>query len=523
MPEHLRALIVILALSMTVFFVATRPKVGLPVATNDLVRRSALWVGVTVIAFLSHNFWLYVAATTLLLALTVSHERNPLALFMLLLFAVPMFSVEIAGFAGIKQLFALTHPRLLTLILLLPAALALRRSGQAEPLGSLLVDKLLLVYLVYQFGLELTANTLTNTIRNSVFYVWTDVVLPYYVASRALRTLPQFRDAMTMFVLAMMVMGAIAGFEFVKSWWLYSAVSRELGASTGNYLTRGDGGPLRALAAAGHPIVLGYLATIACIFFVYLRRQVRDRIMWGMGMGVLLLGLIAPLSRGPWMGAVIAASVIVALGPKAFGKITRLLLAGLVIVAILMVTPYADSVLNLIPWLGKTESFNVTYRERLIAVSIEVIKLNPFLGSFHFMKNPLMETMRQGEGIIDIVNTYLGVALVHGLIGLGLFISILLVTLTRVVVSTRALPTKQTETHFLGRILSGTLVGIILTIGTVSPVFTAPIVMWLVIGLAVGYTEMVSGISRKSNISESKHHLRAHLQELIIRPSKERS
>ena len=35
-----------------------------------------------------------------------------------------------------------------------------------------------------------------------------------------------------------------------------------------------------------------------------------------------------------------------------------------------------------------------------------------------------METMRQGEGIIDIVNSYLQVALETGLVGLGFFLLI---------------------------------------------------------------------------------------------------
>ena len=34
-----------------------------------------------------------------------------------------------------------------------------------------------------------------------------------------------------------------------------------------------------------------------------------------------------------------------------------------------------------------------------------------------------MEDLRQGEGIIDLVNTYLGVALSYGVIGLFFFLS----------------------------------------------------------------------------------------------------
>jgi hypothetical protein len=58
MPEHFRALIVILFLASVVFLLARRPATDL-IPLSDYKRRRNLWFLLTVLAFASHSFWLY--------------------------------------------------------------------------------------------------------------------------------------------------------------------------------------------------------------------------------------------------------------------------------------------------------------------------------------------------------------------------------------------------------------------------------------------------------------------------------
>src|SRR6267378_5682404 len=120
MPEHIRALIVILALATPVFLFAKKPVCALAMAPADFERRRNLWFAITLIAFLAHNFWVYVIATAVLLLVTLPRESNKLALFFFLLFAVPAMPKEIAGVAGIRQFFTIDYIRLLVLVVLLP-------------------------------------------------------------------------------------------------------------------------------------------------------------------------------------------------------------------------------------------------------------------------------------------------------------------------------------------------------------------------------------------------------------------
>ena len=56
MPEHLRALVVILVLAGIVYALARRPACEWAIDPHDFVRRRNLWFGVTLIAFFAHDF-----------------------------------------------------------------------------------------------------------------------------------------------------------------------------------------------------------------------------------------------------------------------------------------------------------------------------------------------------------------------------------------------------------------------------------------------------------------------------------
>jgi hypothetical protein len=91
MPEHLRALLVILVLASLVFAYVPRPAFGMPIAAEDLRRRRNLWFGITLLAFLAHNFSIYIVGAAVLLLVTIKAEKNPLALFLFLLFETLFF------------------------------------------------------------------------------------------------------------------------------------------------------------------------------------------------------------------------------------------------------------------------------------------------------------------------------------------------------------------------------------------------------------------------------------------------
>ncbi len=471
MPEHFRALIVILFLASVVFLLARRPATDL-IPLADFKRRRNLWFLLTVLAFVSHSFWLYLGAGAVILLIAGRREHNPMALFYMLLFLIPPASVQVPGFGVVNYLVDLNHIRLLTLCVLLPAALQLSRQAGTLRFGRTWADKLLAAGLVLMSVLYLRETTPTDTLRQAL-YLYVDVFLPYYVASRGLRQISDFKDAMLAFVLTSFVMALIAVAEYVRHWLLYSALVDAMGVpwSMSGYLSRG--GALRASVTTGQAIALGYVMSVAIGLFLFVQGYVQRPLHKAMGALLLAAGLFAPLSRGPWIGVVVIVVVFIALGKGAVKRLALLGAAGMLALPLLTIVPGGEKVLDLLPFIGNLEKENITYRERLMDNSWIVIQ------------------MIQGEGIIDIVNTYINLALRVGLVGLGLFVAFFAVVLRGIRRAMLSFADKDDERRQLGRVLLATLIGILVIIFTVSSITFIPVVYWSIAGLGVAYIQMV--------------------------------
>jgi len=498
MPEHIRALVVILILAGLVFSFTSRLTIGI-VSAAETSRRRNLWIGMTLVAFLSHSFWLYALVFCVTIYIVSQREDNRSALFLSLLFIVPINSVQIPGLGVINYLFELNHVRLLILVVLAPMFFTLIQRSNTPRIGHFWPDRCLLAFLLLATILQLRETTLTDTMREG-FYSFVDVFLPYYVLSRTLRDLDGFRNALWGFVIAAMILAAIGFVEVARHWWLYRSMLDALGLTvvSTNYL--GRAGLLRASASAGHPIALGYVMVVAIAFYSYLKDDVRSRLNRRIGGLILAVGLIAPLSRGPWVGAMASLVTFIWTGPHAFKRLASLAMIGTLAFVTAVALPGGEKVVQLLPFVGKIEKYNIDYRESLIENATIVIKRNPWFGSVEYLTAPEMERMRQGEGIIDIVNTYIGITLEYGLVGLGLFVGFFVLVLNGIYKAMRESRSRDDEMYRLGRGLLAALVGILVTIFTVSSITIIPIVYWSVAGLGVAYTQIACR-HKKSNFA----------------------
>lgn len=390
----------------------------------------------------------------------------------------------------VNFLFELSHARILALSILLPAFFALRRQGDSPRFGRTGPDKALAAYLLLTIVLYLRETSVTDTLRQA-FYLFIDVFLPYFVISRALKNLQSFREALLSLVLAIMVLALIAVFESYRHWLLYQPLldALELKEGMQNYIERD--GMLRVIASAGQPIALGYLMVVGMGFYLFLQREIQNNFIRRFGMLLLAAGLIVPLSRGPWIGAAILLVVFFATGRYAARRLVTLALAAMLALPLVSMLPGGEKVINLLPFIGSTEKGNIDYREKLITNSMIVIQRNPWFGSINYLDTPEMESMRQGQGIIDIVNTYIWVALEKGFIGLGLFVGFFALILLCIYRAMRSIPDRDSDKHLLGRVLLATLLAIMVIIFTVSSITVIPIMYWSVAGLGVAYAQMV--------------------------------
>lgn len=488
MPEHIRALTVILVLAMIFFAFARQPSIVI-IDNQDFTRKRNLWLLLTITAFLSYNFWVFTFIFVLMIIYIGRYKFNPSSLFFFLLFLVPTASIPIPGFGLINYFFELNYVRLLTLTILLPAFLSMRTQSGVLPFGRNMADKILVTYLILTALLTFREANLTSGLRDW-FYLFIDIFLPYYVVSRAIKNINDFKDALLSFVLATMLIALIAAFESSRHWLLYDNLISIWGMNWGyGYLAR-DGG-LRATATAGHSIALGLIMVVGIGFFLFLKDSIKSKFKRRLGGVLLTAGLIAPLSRGPWVGAVALLLVFIATGPNAIRRLFVLGMIAIIALPLVASLPGGEKVINLLPFIGTTEKGSIDYREDLIKNATIVIKRNPLFGSVDYLNTPEMQSMMQGQGIIDVVNTYIGIALNSGFIGLGLFLLLFTVTLWQLYRCFKRLPPDQRELQNLGRSIFATLLAVLVIIFTASSILTIPTIYWSLAGLSVAYIQML--------------------------------
>jgi hypothetical protein len=489
-PEHIKALIVVLGLAVPIFWLARSQVGGKSISLNDFDRRRNLWFAITISSFLIPNFWVFTAISSALIYLTARKDSNSMALFLFVVFSVPPFALTIPGFAGIQQIFSVSHTRTLAIFILLAAYLKLRSQPGVETFGKSLTDKFLIGYLLLPLILQANVDSLTNTIRFGLYSV-TDVFLPYYVASRGLKSLAAWKDIFVSFTISAVLLSTVAIFEYARKWPLYGSVSQQMGIDWdfGSFMLRADS--LRATATGGHAIVLGYILMVGLAFYAFAKNEVKNKRLRQLLFTSLILGLFATAARGPWIGTVAVFLVLLLTGKNIISRFALISIIAGASTSLLMMTPWGAEFLAYLPFIGTAESDSVIYRQRLFDISIQVIGLNPAFGSFDYMRNPLMQQMLQGQGIIDIVNSYLGVALTYGLVGLGLFIGVFLSGGIKVWLVLRS-TSESSEFCLLGRCLLASLAGILITIGTASSVSFVALLYWIVAGLCARYSELSS-------------------------------
>lgn len=494
MSETHRAIVVVLVLALGAW------KLARPLAAEQLPGayrlRRGLWFALSITAFVVGDFWVF--STVALLLLVWARPRDPSVpgLFLALLFVVPPSPLDIPGFGLINFFFSLSFPRLLSLVLLLPLFFRLVRLPRAPQRGwPRLADLLFAGYLAVQLMLLARETSVTSAARGA-FYVFIDLFLPYYVFSRAFVDVARVRDAMASLVIAGLVLSLVGLFEAGRYWLLYAGLVQGWG-STEQLLYLDRSGLLRAMGSTGHAIALGYLLAVCLLLFLPLRERLRAG--WQRNAMLLLLcgGLFSALSRGPWVSTAVGLLVYVALGPKPVRNVFRFTGAGLGAAIVASFLPFGGFIINLLPFVGTVETGNIDYRQRLVENSWKLIWENPVFGSTDYIERLAAMGMVQGQGIVDIVNTYLQVALASGFVGLTFFAGVLLAALFSAMGARRqAARAGQEDVVAVGRGLVAAQVTVMITIFSVSSIVVIPWVYWCLAGMLVGYARMVHASAR---------------------------
>jgi hypothetical protein len=496
MPEHLKALIVLLVLGGAACIASKKFIVELGMSQEDFDFRCKC-LGATVAGvFLSSSFWLAMVIVSAIGLIALKREKNPIALYFLLIFSMPLITDGISGLGIINHLFQLNHARALSIVLLLPAAYTLATDKTKAPLGSLVVDILFLAYFATYFFLQLSIDSFTNTLRTGLFYPFIDAILIYYVASRALTDYSKYKDFVAALVTAGVLLSVIAIFEVLKGWLLYSQLRWELGVFYGmsNYVGRGAD-LLRAQGSTGHPISLGMILSMIALLMLSSSSRLKSQGVMTIK-ALLVAGIIVSISRGPWVGAAAGLFFYLCFAENAQRKLTQFVLVGIVASPVLAFTSLGDKILDYLPFVGTVDEENVTYRQLLVEVSWDVVMRNPMFGAYDFILNEDMKQLVQGEGIVDMVNSYLGIALSGGFVSLSFFVGSFFVAGLHCLTAMKTLAKSKLEEYSAAVAALAALLCMAVTLGTTSQVTVIPYFVWLVLGLCVSRRQLSTKLKR---------------------------
>jgi len=486
--NSIKSLIVVLVIAIAVFQLA-RPACLRFMAAEDFRTRRTAWFILTVATFISPSIWIYA-----LIAVSVSiwagrRDSNPVAMYLMLMYAAPAF------LARIPKVIDFDQQRLLAIAILIPALLrrqpASSQAAQSGSRGGGIAAFLLFSFCTIQPMLFVPFETWTSVLRRELMLLLT-IMVPYLAFSR-IRDCRLIPDAMATYLLSVVIMAPLALFETMRGWQLYvlRADAWGVGVNPFGYLMRGS--QLRALVATSHSLSLGIVFAIAFGFSLYLMRT------WKAGWtavwvySLLWVGLFAAYARSGWIAAVLAMFVYLWLLPGGAGRVTKAATLMLLGGAISLLTPFGRRIFDSLPFVGTVDTGSVDYRQQLFQESLRLIPDHPWFGDL--LVKQKMTALYQGQGIVDLVNGYLQIALLYGLVPLAAVVLFMLIVAGRTLrASMRTRPYDESAAR-LGNILVACMLGTYFFIWTAG----FPDQLWILAGLGMAYARLVaSGAYRVS-------------------------
>jgi O-antigen ligase len=447
-------------------------------------------VGTTLVAYLAYTPMVYVlgigVAALFGQSLLGGGIRGKLAAFMLMFMIVPPVAWQVGGLGDINYLLALTAPRMMSIVLLAGPALTLMADKTYKrERWVLLLDVFIIGYQVLK--ITLMAPHIANTgIMRMVVESVLDVLLPYYVFSRAIRTEVDLRFVVTHLVLGLALAGSVGFVEFFLHRNLYSELQYVYGYKWNLTMKLMRGDFLRVQAATPSPIVLAFEMIVALGLWTYLRGREWRRFPVLLAFAGFTCCLLFTFSRGPWIGAMVFALALLGLrrlGVKAFVWLLLLLLAGGVVAKAIGADETVVAALGAVFGSNEHDLTTINYRRQLLDTALALLKQSPWLGVPDYASQ--MQDLKQGEGIIDLVNSYVAIALDTGVIGMVIYMVPYIVVFRRLVrvpgISLRQL--NDAGAGWFAASFLALMVACLLTIFTTSTFSTIPFMLVMLVAL----------------------------------------
>jgi hypothetical protein len=338
-----------------------------------------------------------------LLVLVVSFRGVPIIVSYLALTAVtPMLTWYTGGFAGMHTLLMINSPLVAAVAVFL--AFFMRRSLFIRSRLTVADGVLLLFILVYTY-LSTRGGSMTGFLRP---LVESSITLggAYLAASRG--RIHDGNFLLKAFALLGGSLALVSLVEALKFWPQFQFITIEKGVPL-FWVSTSRMGLMRSLGPFADPITFSLFLSSCFLgaWGLFLLRY--NRAITG-GIAVLIvIGMFCTFSRTGSLALAAGLGTLI-LVRRNFAALGVFVLAGAAAL-------YVNSLLPQEEREGSTG-----YRVRLVTAVLEVVQESPLTGDNRAIENGKLEAMRQGQGIVDLVNSYFGLLLTGGIILLAAFL-----------------------------------------------------------------------------------------------------
>jgi len=487
--NNLVALFWVLAAALPTLWLI-RPIMVSGMGTQAFIRRRNLWLATTVLVFASPGYWAFVATLIVLLSATRKRENNIVSLYFVLMLAIPNSSVELPKLGNISLL-NLDSYMILTVVLLLPSLMqSFRNQKSSEELPRGISSQGLLLWVVIFYAIQVAVwmpvESLTHSLRRGTSFLLGTIIL-YMSIQRLLKEPEQLKESFYALLMGITLMASIALVESMKFWQLYAEVASQWH------------GALRSTASVDSPITLGQLCMMGIIILLHLydhgKKNLRYRLLC-MG-AILVCATYVTRSRAPWVSGFIGIAVYLWHSPTSKSRLPAFLgIIGTTFLA-LSQTQYGERIIEFLPYTGKVLDETARYREQMSLALWRLMWDSPILGSTNFGSS--LEHLRQGQGIIDLLNVYLVLGAAFGIPCLAAFIFCLLRPIVFLYkTAKRSSKGVDSELRSLSSIMLAMLIGHMVFMYTISFLTTVEKMVWILIGLATSRAVQQRSVSQQS-------------------------
>lgn len=384
----------------------------------EWVRRAPLgiFISMFVIGMWGQTVWVPYAALLCIIPFLAKSRADAAALYAVALVSCPSIKYKIA----IGSIYLMPLSKYVFLALGLWIAYLVKRRG-SPVLNRVRFDIPILIIAFLELA-QARSDSPTVVLRQTVFTVLV-VLLPYFVISRSLNNSADVRRFTLAIALAGFVMAAVATVEARLHWLFYKHIEAVLHiSSVMNPYLKLRAGEVRSPASFMESTSLALFLALATIMLFAVRANFASRTKWLIALAVMGLGLLAANSRGAFVALAIGLPAF-DLYRRRYAELAVKIAAGaglfLIVLAAAQFSAFFASVIGK----GSGEMGSADYRWLVWHRGLEEIAKHPLFGTSMDTAIANLEDLRQGEGIVDLVNGYINYGLTSGYPGMvGLFL-----------------------------------------------------------------------------------------------------